>query len=255
MTNKSVLEYKNVKKSYFNKKTQDIVLEEINFCINAGEIVSIIGPNGSGKSTLVKLALDILQPDEGQIIRNSLIFDEIGYIPQDYRNALLPWVNLYKNIATNINHNSKLLKPRISFKTLFSFYKMSTVFNIRFNLRKYPYQLSGGEQQIFLFLQLLIREPKFIVADELFSAIDVKRKEAIILYFLKWLKFRDIPMLFVTHDIRDALIMSDRIIILNRNSSKIKDIVKVDKPYPRDIDWMFTEEFNVILKYMTECLE
>lgn len=252
---KAIIEFNQVSKTYQNGSIKNVVLEDISFDVKTNEIVSIIGPNGSGKSTLIKLALDILENDSGNIIRNNNYFNETGYIPQDYRNGLFPWINLYKNIAINLNDNTNLFRPRIKLKHLISFYKNAQSFNIKYNLRKYPYQLSGGEQQIFLFLQLIQKEPKLIIADELFSAIDVKRKESIILFFIDWLKQKNIPLLFVTHDIRDALIMSDKIIILNRNSPSIKEIINIDKPFPRKAEWMFSEEYNAILKYMTECLE
>lgn len=253
--NKIILSLKEVSKSYKVKKVARQIFDSISLNITEGERIGIVGANGSGKSTFLKLLIKQESVNNGEVKLN-VTNDKISYLPQDYRNALFPWLTVSHNFALLLDGQSEseyrlsLYEPlRKEIENLFQKLEVKVPFE------KYPYQLSGGEQQVLLLVQSFIRNPDLIIADEMFSAIDFHKKEIVISHFSDWVQQRKITSVMVSHDIEEAVYLSDRIIIVSRNSTKIRDDFNIDIPFPRKPDLRFENKFQEITQHIKSNFE
>lgn len=242
-----------ITKSYTLHKELHTVLDSVSFTVPQGQRVALLGPNGSGKSTLLKIILKILEPDFGKVeIHDTRFAGRISYIPQDYRNSLFPWMTMRANLALYLQGsdfaaenglwNQIFLSPTQEMVNEFS--KVANQVKLQMNLHKYPYQLSGGEQQIFVLLQAMLRKPNLLVLDEPFSAVDFYKKAIIMEHLTAWLMETAPSVIFVSHDIGDALFLADRVIVLSRRTGKISADFHVNKTHPRKDGWREDLDFQ-----------
>jgi len=204
-----VLILKNISKNFENKK----VLDNLNLDIKFGDIVSILGQSGSGKSTLLNIIAGFDNPEEGTIsYQDKILFDktnfiepnrrDIGFIFQNY--ALFPHLSVEKNICFGIADKTKDEQNTI-------LNNMIELFDIRGHEKKYPHQLSGGQQQRVAIARVLARGSNLILFDEAFSSIDVTLKLKLLSHIKQILKEHKKTAIFVTHDPKEAIILSDKI--------------------------------------------
>lgn len=208
-----------MKKSYKDFKL------EVNFTADR-EVTVIVGPSGSGKSTILNCVAGVTSPDTGVISLNDEIFFDsyiektlpvhkrrIGYVFQSY--ALFPHINVYRNIKYGLN-NYHLPSDNDQV------YRFAEVFKIEKLLKKYPYQLSGGEKQRVALARSLIIKPKLLLLDEPFSALDNNTKQILYNEFLEIREEWNIPILMITHDEEEARYLGNRIIRIS-NGHMIDD--------------------------------
>lgn len=218
------LTLKNIDKSFDDKQ----ILKDISLEVQAGEFVSLIGPSGSGKSTMFNLIGGLLSPDHGDILMNDeLITDKSGhisYMPQ--QSSLFPW----RTILDNVLLGQEIQGLRETDRAI----KMLEKAGLGDVVHAYPHELSGGMQQRVAFIRALLSPQTFMCLDEPFSALD----EFTRLDMQKWLlttwEDYDRSVLFITHNIDEALFLSDKIIILSSNPAQIKDIVEIPFARPRE---------------------
>jgi len=194
----SLLEYKNVSFSYSDSKK---VITDLNFRIfSPGEICTLLGPSGSGKSTILRLALGELNSCEGKIS----ITDNFLPIYQDYERMILHWFRTSSNIRYGIDTIDE-----DNYRNVVSILEISELNN------KYPFQLSGGQKQRIILARALLRKPNLLLVDEPLSSIDKGLSKRMMPLLKLYLKSNKISTLWVTHDIGEAIELSDRIIIIN----------------------------------------
>lgn len=227
---KQILEIKNIYKDFEIQKENLQVLENINFQINEGEFVSIIGGSGCGKSTLLRLISGLDTATSGEI----LFADEsaanhnvtCGFAFQEPR--LFPWRTVYQNIEYGLGHHVEKSKRKEAIQ-----YYIRLVGLQGFE-HALPKQLSGGMQQRVSIGRALIGHPDLLLLDEPFGALDAFTRLNMQNEILDiWEKERT-TMLLVTHDIDEAIYLSDRIIILTGRPGVIKTIIPVELDHPRD---------------------
>ena len=225
-----------VSKAYRTRSEHRQVLEKVSLNIEAGDRIALVGPNGSGKTTLLRILLGIDKADEG-VVKLSDMLDghAISYVPQDYRNALFPWLRLRANLAlaNGACKHGDALFGELSKEGADAYRKFSDVFRVSLDLDKYPYQLSGGEQQIFLLIRALIQKPTLLVLDEPLSAVDFGRRRFIQDFLGDWTHRTGCTMLFASHDFEEAVMLSNRVIVLCADSGELKNIIEVDLLWPR----------------------
>lgn len=203
------------------------VLEDISLAVAPGEILGIIGPSGCGKSTLLGIAGGLIRPTEGSVTTEDLsrsgTLNPFTFVFQDF--ALLPWRNVAENVAFALEHHGvgKAERARRVAEALH-----------RTGLTDFagalPKQLSGGMRQRVGIARALVVQPACLLLDEPLSALDAQTRELLMEDFLElWLRDR-ISALYVTHNLDEALRLSDRIVILSRRPGRIKDIVPIDIP-------------------------
>jgi len=225
-----------ISKTYRTRSENRQVLEKVSLDIDAEDCIAFVGPNGSGKTTLLRILLGIDAADEGNAqLSSALDGHAIGYVPQDYRNALFPWLRLHANLAlaNGACRNGDSIFGDLSKQATDSYRSFSEVFRVSLDLEKYPYQLSGGEQQMFLLIRALIQKPRLLVLDEPLSAVDFGRRRYIQQFLADLLHDTKCTLLFASHDFEEAVMLSNRVIVLSGDSGKLKKIIEVNLPWPR----------------------
>ena len=222
---KKILEVKNVSKKYQNKEGEIQALKDINFKIEEGEFVSIIGPSGCGKSTLLSIIAGLEEKSEGEIyIEDELtkgISSKIGYMLQ--RDCLLEWRNILSNTLFGLE--IKGIKNKGNIEYVEDLLKKYNLYEFR---KKYPSELSGGMRQRVALIRTLAIKPKILLLDEAFSALDYQTRMMVTNDIYSILRKEGITALIVTHDISEAVSMSDKVIVLTKRPGTIKNIHKID---------------------------
>jgi len=203
-----------------SKKT--VAFNNIYLSIKNCEFVSILGPSGCGKTTLLKCLLGIIKPSNGTVTidgKSTLIF-------QDYSKSLFPWKNVKNNIKFGLDRCDKEKKQNI--------YSLLKLVGLEKFEHHYPYELSGGMQQRVALARSLAYNPRVILMDEPFGSLDAQTKLRLEDELLKiWSKFNK-TIIFVTHDIEEAIYLSDRIIVMNGTPGKIIADIKINIERPRN---------------------
>jgi NitT/TauT family transport system ATP-binding protein len=231
----------NVTKYYLDKKGQKTdVLTGFNFSVQRGEFITFFGPNACGKSTLLGIIGGLISPNSGiiRINEKSPGQAKIGFIFQNYHKSLLPWRTNLANIAFPLElngtakHQRKILAKELASK-------------LGFNLPEegYPYQLSGGQQQLLCIGRALISSPDVLLMDEPFNQLDyqtrIEMNEKVQDIWLKTGR----TILFVSHDLEEAVALADRIVILSKRPAKIAEIISNPLPRPRNTKILQSEAF------------
>ena len=201
-----------------------------NLDLPRGKIVSIFGPNGCGKSTLMNMIAGLVPPDTGEILFDgkSLRDTQIGYVFQNYRDALFPWISAWDNIAYPLRRKglkAAAVKARVE--------ELIALFEIRFDLARYPYELSGGQMQTVCIMRSMAVQPEVLFLDEPFSALDFEMTLFIRAKLQDAHMATGVTMVIVSHDLEDAVFLADRILLLTRRPTRIAELVSFDMPRPR----------------------
>ena len=250
-----ILKVENLSKKYQNKEGEVQALKNINFRIKPGEFVSIIGPSGCGKSTLLSIIAGLEEKTTGKIYLEGKeingVSAEIGYMLQ--KDCLLEWRNILSN--TMFGLEVKGIKTKENQKYVESLLKKYNLYDFK---NKYPSELSGGMRQRVALIRTLAIRPQILLLDEAFSALDYQTRIMVTNDIYAILKREKITALIVTHDISEAISMSDRILVLSNRPGTIKDIHKIDfetknrTPLNTRENPKFSQYFNVLWKELRE---
>ena len=250
-----ILKVSNLSKKYQNKEGEVLALKNVNFRIKQGEFVSIIGPSGCGKSTLLSIIAGLEEKTTGKIFLENKeitgIQPEIGYMLQ--KDCLLEWRNILSN--TMFGLEIKGIKNKENQKYVENLLKKYDLYEFR---DKYPSELSGGMRQRVALIRTLATKPKILLLDEAFSALDYQTRIMVTNDIYKILKKEKITALIVTHDISEAISMSDRILVLSNRPGTIKDVHKIDfgtenkTPLGTRENPKFSTYFNILWKELRE---
>jgi len=244
---KEILQVKEVYKTYQAKNGEVEALENINFNIKQGEYVSIIGPSGCGKSTLLSIIAGLENKTSGEIY----IDGKIGYMLQ--KDNLLEWRTIYKNVLFGLEIQKSLTKENKEY--VIELLKKYGLYEFR---NKYPNQLSGGMRQRVALIRTLAIRPNILLLDEAFSALDYQTRLMVTEDIYKILKNEGITALMVTHDISEAISMSDRVVVLSQRPATVKNIYTIDfemdnrTPLNCRESPKFSKYFNLMWKELEE---
>ncbi|WP_461206564.1 ABC transporter ATP-binding protein [Clostridium sp. DL1XJH146] len=235
------LEAKNLKKSFGDLK----IVDDVSFYVNDNEFVSLLGPSGSGKSTIFNMIAGLLKADEGKVIIDGENFTgKVGKVSYMYqKDLLLPWNNILENVSMPLvlkGKNKKQAKEEAVgyFET----------FGLEGFEESYPSQLSGGMRQRAALLRTYLFSNDMMLLDEPFGALDAITRSKMHFWLLDVLEKYKSTVLFITHDIEEAIFLSDRIYILSDKPAKIKAEIKVNLSNRMSKDIVTTPEFNEIKK-------
>lgn len=242
----NAVEFISVNKSFDTLK----VLNNLSFNIQKGEIVAFLGANGSGKSTIFNLINGIIKPNSGEV-KTKYQKEEIAFLQQNYRDTLLPWKTSYQNLTLPLTIQGF---NRVNIQNAIE--ELMDDIDLNLDLKAYPYQLSGGQQQKLAIFRSLITKPKILCLDEPFSALDFKIRKEISEMILKYWEKEKATICLITHDIDEALLLTNRIFVLS--NAKEKNSLVLDKclslPQPRNTLLMATSEYNLAKKEVLNCL-
>jgi NitT/TauT family transport system ATP-binding protein len=223
-----MLEFRNVSYAFPGRRGATEVLKDISFTCGEDEIVAVIGPSGCGKSTLLSIVSGLRHPTAGEVLIDGRVVTGpdplIGMLFQ--QSTLLPWRSVQENVELGLEIRGQAKSARRA-RAL----ALMRQYGLAGFERKYPHALSGGMQKRAALIQTLAMEPKILLLDEPFAALDAQTRLVIENDVVKICRAGKRAMLLVTHDIAEAISMADRIVVLTKRPATVKEIVEV--PFSR----------------------
>ena len=240
-----LLELNDISLNYHTLKDETKAIENISMYVDTKEFISIVGPSGCGKTTLLSIIAGILKPSTGAITLNGKPISEtknkIGYMFQ--RDQLFEWRTVLQNIklGLEITHNKDPENQKY-LSELIEKYGLQDFRN------KYPHHLSGGMRQRVALIRTLVLRPEILLLDEPFGALDYQTRKTVIQDVASIIAREEKTSILVTHDLSEAVSLSDRIIVLSKRPSKVKKIFKTDlRKIPSIEDRKRTDEYKQIV--------
>jgi NitT/TauT family transport system ATP-binding protein len=250
------VELRNVSVVYGEGDDQMLAVDRLNMEVRAGEFVAVVGPSGCGKSTLMKLATGLLRPDTGAVlVDGKVIHGPVKHVGMAFQNpTLMPWRSTLRNVMLPF----EIVEPhKRRLRTDYADYVkranaiLNTVGLLDF-AQRFPWQLSGGMQQRANVCRALIHEPRLLMLDEPFGALDAfTREELWLVTQTLWLE-KKFSAILVTHDLREAVFLADRIFVLGRRPGSVILTKTVNLPRPRAVADMFAHEFAEIVQELRD---
>lgn len=230
MESKNILSIQNVTKKFSTDQGTVHALDNFSLDIKEGEFLVIVGPSGCGKSTLISIVAGLLEMDEGQVVINgqkvNCPFTDVGIVFQNH--VLLDWLSVLNNVLFHITMRRlprKEYEPRAM-----ELLKMVALDGFE---KSFPYELSGGMKQRCSLCRALLHDPPLLLMDEPFGALDALTREQLCIDLEKiWLGTRK-TVVFITHDVQEAVQLADRIIVMTPRPGRIYKELTVDTPRPR----------------------
>ena len=246
------LEVRNLAKSYRKDEREIEVLRNVSFSIAEGEFVSIVGASGCGKTTLLRLLDGLIAPTTGTIFLDNKAMHGPGYgralvFQQD---RLLPWRTVLSNVGFGPEiqgRNGKAERERAA--------RYVDLVGLRGFDKHYPHELSGGMRQRVNLARALNAEPEVLLLDEPFAALDAQTREIMQSELLRITAETKKTAIFVTHQIDEAVYLSDRVLVFTVRPGRLKEEVKIDLPRPRQLAMKRTPEFVAYTNHIWQLIE
>jgi NitT/TauT family transport system ATP-binding protein len=248
-----MLELKEVAKIFSRPNETAIeAVHDISASLHEREFVVFVGPSGCGKTTLLKIIAGLEYPTTGKVIFDGENIGttgrDRGMVFQDF--ALFPWLTVKENIAFGLRLQKM---PEEKIKDMISYYLKIT--GLEQFSQNYPTSLSGGMQQRVAIVRTLANNPKILLMDEPFGALDLQTRSKMQGFLSKLWEDSHKTVVFVTHDIEEAIFLADRVFLLSKRPATIKQEFKIEFPRPRTHDLKFDDKFFTLKKQIAQMLE
>ncbi|MEM0383872.1 MAG: ABC transporter ATP-binding protein [Candidatus Caldarchaeum sp.] len=236
-----MISVRNVSKVFKTLTGADVVaLKDVSFDVEEGEFIAIVGPSGCGKSTLLRIVAGLVPSSGGEILIEGRRVDGpakgVGMVFQTP--VLMPWKKVVENIVFPLQimgRNSEVNDSNLS--------RLMRLLGLEGFENAYPFELSGGMQSRVSIGRALITSPKILLMDEPFGALDALTREKMGLELLNiWREYRN-TVLFVTHDVAEAVFLADRVVVMSARPGRIKNIVRIELERPRDLAIKSSQHF------------
>lgn len=240
----SGVEISQLTRRFMHRDRRVTALEGVSLSVAAGEFVSVLGPSGCGKSTLLRIVAGLMPADEGAVriggraAVHAVAEKQIGFVPQEP--ALLPWRTVLDNVRLPLRVNRRagagrhLREPEALLRS----------FGLGESIDRFPHQLSGGMQQRVAIARAFAFDPAILLMDEPFSALDELNREQQRASLLDFWQSHRKSVMFVTHSVPEAIMLSDRVVLMASRPGRIVEIVDVDLPRPRTPDILVGGRFR-----------
>ena len=229
-----IIAVRNLGKTFKSKHGALTVFNGLNFAIERRSFLSVIGPSGCGKSTLLKLISGLETPSGGEIQFNDRTVKGppkgMIYVFQQYTKSIFPWKTVLQNVSLGLKYRPGVSRDEAESTAR----EQLRVVGLAPFADYYPYQLSGGMQQRVAIARALARRPEILLMDEPFSALDAMMRVELQDLLLKLWQDYGLTILFVTHDLDEALYVAQRVVMLSGSPGSVAEVVKVPLPYPRN---------------------
>ena len=235
-----ILEVKDLNKVYKTAKNEVVALKNVNFKTHKREFVCVIGPSGCGKSTLIRILAGLESHTSGEVLLDNKPVTgpgrDRGMVFQGY--TLFPWLNVKQNVMFGLKMNN--------FSTQEAGREAETWLELvgleRF-ASAYPHELSGGMKQRVAIARALVNQPRILLMDEPFGALDAQSRSKMQAHLLEIWRNIDVTILFITHDLDEAIFLADRILVLKAHPGEVQELIEVPVPRPRSVDNLISPEF------------
>ena len=238
-----ILEAKKLSQSFKHGKTERTILNQLDLKIHKREFICVIGPSGCGKSTFSRIVAGLDPYSSGELLVDGEPITgpspERGMVFQGY--TLFPWKTVKENVMFG-----PLMKGASNATAEASAREWINIIGLEKYENQYPHELSGGMKQRVAIARALVNEPKILLMDEPFGALDPHTRQKMQKHLMDLWQNIDITIIFVTHDMDEAILLADRIVALKANPGEIKEIIEVNLPRPRDPELMLTPEFKAL---------
>ncbi|MDE1182648.1 ABC transporter ATP-binding protein [Paraburkholderia sp.] len=235
-----ILEVRDLGKRFDTPTGHHIALNDINFKTHRREFVCVLGPSGCGKSTLIRILAGLEQQTSGAVLLDGEPVEgpgaDRGMVFQGY--TLFPWLTVKKNVmfGLKMNGHSTMHAEREALQWL-------DLVGLTKFADAYPHQLSGGMKQRVAIARALANRPRILLMDEPFGALDAQTRAKMQTHLLDIWRNIDVTVLFITHDLDEAIFLADRILVLKANPGEVQELIEVPVPRPRDYSQVTSPEF------------
>jgi NitT/TauT family transport system ATP-binding protein len=235
-----ILEVQGLTKVYRSQQGETTALSNVSFKTHRREFVCVIGPSGCGKSTLIRILAGLEGYSGGQVLLDGKPVTgpgrDRGMVFQGY--TLFPWLTVRKNVMFGLEMNGlphdEAAREADLWLELVGLEKFA---------KAYPHQLSGGMKQRVAIARALVNQPRILLMDEPFGALDAQTRCKMQSHLLDIWRNVDVTILFITHDLDEAIYLADRILVLKANPGEVQELIEVPVPRPRNADQLFSPEF------------
>lgn len=231
----------NVRKVFTTRKGEMVALNGVSLDIHDNEFISVVGPSGCGKSTLLNIIAGLTAPTDGKVYCDGKEVTgtgtERGVVFQQY--ALFPWLTVKKNVMFALEMRG--IKKQAAAEETMKYLEMVDLAKFADH---YPKELSGGMKQRVAIARAYAAEPEVLLMDEPFGALDAQTRTQLQTELLNTWEHKKKTCFFITHDVEEAIILAQRVVIMSARPGRIKEIVEVNIPYPRNQETKLTPEFN-----------
>jgi NitT/TauT family transport system ATP-binding protein len=249
------VELENATVRFTSERGSVTALENVGLAVQPGGFVSLLGPSGCGKSTLLRLVADLVSPTHGTVSvlggppERARLNRELGFVFQDA--TLLPWRSALENVRLPLEVGPKkrdragLRKPE----------ELLRLVGLAGREHALPHELSGGMRQRVAIARALVSEPRVLLMDEPFGALDEITRDTLNEELLRIWRETGTTILFVTHSIPEAVFLSERVLVLATNPGRVRELVACELPYPRPLSVRETPEFIRIASHLRALLQ
>jgi NitT/TauT family transport system ATP-binding protein len=236
----TILEVCHLEKIFTAGKRETVALHDINFSTYRREFLCVVGPSGCGKSTLVRILAGLEEQSAGEVLLEGKPVEgpgsDRGMVFQGY--TLFPWLNVKKNVMFGLEINgygaTEAERQALQWLQLVGLEKFQNA---------YPHQLSGGMKQRVAIVRALANQPRILLMDEPFGALDAQTRCRMQAHLLEIWRKIDITIVFITHDLEEAIFLADRILVLSAHPGEVQELIEVPVPRPRSASQFVMPEF------------
>ncbi len=235
-----MLQVRHLDKCFQRHDKSTLALEDINLQVHRREFLCVVGPSGCGKSTLVRILAGLEDPSAGevQLEEHPVVGpgSDRGMVFQAY--TLFPWLTVKKNVmfGLEVNGHSRFESEREAMQWL-------QLIGLEKFADAYPHQLSGGMKQRVAIVRALANQPRILLMDEPFGALDAQTRARMQAHLLEIWRKIDVTVVFITHDLDEAIFLADRILVLAAHPGRVQELIEVPVPRPRSLTQVVTPEF------------
>ncbi len=234
-----ILNVQELGKEFESRNGTVTALRNINFEVHRREFVCVIGPSGCGKSTLIRILAGLESHSSGQVLLDGRPVDgpgpDRGMVFQGY--TLFPWLTVKQNVMFGLQMSGRSGFPQEEAMQWIDLVGLSKFADA------YPHQLSGGMKQRVAIARALANQPRILLMDEPFGALDAQTRARMQAYLLEIWKNIDVTILFITHDLDEAVYLADRILVLKAHPGEVQEVIEVPVPHPRSPEQFLSPEF------------
>jgi NitT/TauT family transport system ATP-binding protein len=235
-----ILDVRHLNKNFGSKEKSTIALKDINFVTHRREFLCVVGPSGCGKSTLVRILAGLEEKTSGDVLLQGNPVagpgSDRGMVFQGY--TLFPWLTVKKNVmfGLEVNGHGKSESEQQALQWL-------GLVGLEKFVDAYPHQLSGGMKQRVAIVRALANQPRILLMDEPFGALDAQTRARMQAHLLEIWRKIDITIVFITHDLDEAIFLADRILVLSAHPGQVQELIEVPVARPRSASQCFSSEF------------